>query len=71
MKYIVSGMMSVSCWTEVEADSKEEALEIAKQREASGMCYNPFTEEVDEEFHFSNDGVPIELTVYESQSGLK
>lgn len=31
--YIVSGTITVSCWTLVEADSEEEAVKIASGRE--------------------------------------
>lgn len=36
MKYEITGQMTVSCWTVVEAESKEEALKIAKERAESG-----------------------------------
>lgn len=31
MKYLVSGIVTISCWTEVEAVSEEQALYIAKK----------------------------------------
>lgn len=63
MKYTVRGLMTVSCWTEVEANSEDEALEIASGREAASLCWNPFSGRVDECFHFENDGEPQKLEI--------
>jgi hypothetical protein len=59
MKYVVRGVATVSCWTEVEADSEEEALSIADGRELAALCHHPFSGEVDEAWHFENDGTPL------------
>ena len=63
MRYTVSGVVTVGCWTEVEANSEEEAIKIAEERDLAGLCYSPFSGSVDEEFHFSNDGEPKDFTV--------
>jgi hypothetical protein len=64
MRYIVQGKATVSCCTVVEADSIEQALEIAGERQLAdftGMV-NPFYEGMDEAFYFENDGTPADLT---------
>lgn len=38
-KYTVSGMMCISVFTEVEAESEKEALEIAEGRSVQGLCH--------------------------------
>ncbi len=65
MKYTVSGVVTVSCWTVVEADSEAEAVEIAEERNCAGLCCSPFSGRVDDEFHFSSDGEPTDLIVGE------
>lgn len=64
-KYIVRGEMTVSCWTEVEADSAEEAIRIAEERDAAGMSHNALYPDAHEAFHFENDGTPTDLRVEE------
>jgi len=72
MKYGITGIMTVSCWTEVEADSPEEALKIARERAEDEMVASlnasPFTSPVAETFHFQNDGVPSDLEI-EDENG--
>lgn len=63
MKYQVSGLVTVSCNTTVEADSKEEALEIGKKRALADLCHNPHVEDADECFQMEADGSPTEFTV--------
>ena len=63
MKYKISGQMTVSCWTEVEANSEEEAIEIAQERDPANLCHLPFSEESDEAWHFDNDGEPSEFHI--------
>lgn len=61
MKYKFIATATVSCWTEVEADSLEEAKEIAGDRDLSSLCYVPFSGTIDEEWHFDNDGCPFNI----------
>lgn len=63
MKYMVHATVTVSCWTEVEADSKEDALKIAEERELGDLCHQPFTAGPDECWHIDTDGTPRELYV--------
>ena len=62
-KYQVSGLVTVSCNTVIEANSKEEALELAGFRELSDLCHGPHIEDINEAFHIEADGQPKELTV--------
>ena len=61
MKYRFSAGVTVSCYTEVEADSLEEAKEIAEYRELAGLCHQPFSSEINEEWHFDSDGCPFNI----------
>lgn len=62
MKYKVNGYLTVSCWTEVEANSEQEALQIALGRElASHHIDGSFL--VDECWHFDNDGSPENISI--------
>lgn len=63
MKYTIIGTLTISCWTEVEAGTEKEALEIAETRGVSTIGYGALTSEVDEEFHFEGDGEPYDLVV--------
>lgn len=63
MKFQVSGLVTVSCYTVVEADSKEEALDIAKNRDIANLCHGPHIEDIDECFHIETDGEAKELCV--------
>ena len=63
MKYIISGHMTVSCWTEVEADTKKEALLEAENREAGGLCHNAIYPGHDECWHFDIDGEPTHIRI--------
>lgn len=68
MKYTITGRMTVSCWTEVEAESKEEALKIANERANNDYVAPPEisgTYEVNEYFHFDTDGTPLNLEIEE------
>lgn len=69
MKYTITGKMTVSCWTEVEAESPEEALKIAQERanneQVASVPIFSGSNPVDESFHFSNDGTPLNLEIEE------
>ena len=64
-KFTINGQLTVSCWTVVEAETKEEALEISEDREVADLCYNPFYSGADEAWHFEIDGMPQKVTVEE------
>ena len=61
MIYEISGKLTVSCWTKVQANSLEEALEIAREREVAGFEISGSYSD-DESWHFDNDGTPFELS---------
>tara|TARA_R110000803_G_scaffold210685_3_gene283208 strand:- start:5390 stop:5593 length:204 start_codon:yes stop_codon:yes gene_type:complete len=65
MKYKFRAAATVSCWTEIEADSLEEAKEEAEGRELADMCYQPFTSEIDDSWHFDNDGCAFDIALDE------
>lgn len=60
----ISGLVTVSCYTEVEADNAEEALSIATNREIADIHIDG-TYTVDECFHIEPDGAPYELRIEE------
>ena len=60
--YRIIGTVGVSCWTDVEAESPEEAVRLAAQRGlADHHIDGSFGE--DESWHFDNDGTPGNLRV--------
>lgn len=64
--YYIEGEMTVGCWTEVEARSEEEALEIASGRDVSELSIAAFTDGIDEAWHFDNDGNPLKIRLRET-----
>ena len=62
-KFRINGLMGVSAWTEVEAETEEEALRIARGREPGGLSYNAISPGVDECWHFENDAEPRDLEI--------
>ena len=67
-KFNFTASVTVSCWTEVEAETLEEAKKEAKKRPLARLCYAPFSGEVDKYWHFENDGEPQEVKVEDSLS---
>lgn len=61
MKYMVSGHVTVSCHTMVEADSPEQAKEIAEERQLAGLTIQAFTGDDNESWHAEMDGA-VEAT---------
>ena len=59
-RYIVNSTVTVSCWTEVEATSPEEAKQIALERPMADLCHQPFSAAATEAWHFDSDGEPHE-----------
>ncbi len=63
-EYLISGLVTVSCWTKVKANSKDDAIKEANSRElAYAHIDGTFLE--NECFHFTNDGQPYDLKVDE------
>lgn len=62
MKYSISGLVTVSCYTLVEADSEDEALRIAASRDIAEFSIDG-SYEVEYCFHIENDGAPYDLKV--------
>ena len=62
--YSVQAKVTVSCWTEVEADSKAEALRIASKRDLAEIFMDG-SSEVSECWHMDADGTPGELRIDE------
>lgn len=60
--YRVDAYVTVSCWTLVEAESHQEALEKAKNRELATAHIEP-TESDREAWHFDLDGSPTDLFI--------
>lgn len=60
-KFKFKAAATVSCWTEVEAETLEEAKKEAERRSLADLCYRPFSGPVDKCWHFENDGVPQEI----------
>jgi len=61
MKFKLSAQVTVSCWTTVEADTLEDALKLAEDREMADLCRYPFSAGEEEAWHFSNDGTPRQI----------
>ena len=65
MKYCITALVTVGCDTEVEADSKEEAIRLAQERNLAEI-YHSGSDPLDETWHMDNDGLPYEISVVES-----
>lgn len=64
-KYRAHAAVTVSAWTDIEADSLEEAKEIAEERELAHLNIHSLYPSEDECWHFDNDGLPLDITVEE------
>jgi hypothetical protein len=62
MKYQINAQITVSCWTEVEADSEHDALNIAKTRSVAEVHIDGSYPE-DECWHIAVDGEPVNIRV--------
>lgn len=63
MKYKVQGSMEVICWAEIEANSPDEALKIAKERSKKFLTDPP----VDEPFRFEINVLPSDFEVEDTR----
>jgi len=60
--YRIAAKVTVSCWTEVEAASEDEAKQIAASRDLAEF-HTDGSFSVDESWHMDADGVPFDLRV--------
>jgi hypothetical protein len=60
VRYTISGVVSVSCWTEVDADTEQEALAIAATRTLADVSIDG-SYPIDENWHIETDGEPRNL----------
>jgi hypothetical protein len=60
----ICGTVTISCWTKVNAKTKEEALAIARSRDLAEFHIDG-SFDVEECWHMEADGVPTELRVDE------
>ena len=61
-EFMIAGRMTVSCWTKVQADSEEQALQIAASRFVA-EAHIDGSYPVDQAWHHDCDGTPYELRV--------
>lgn len=67
MRFRISGTVTISCFTEVEADSVAQALEIAEERDMARLSHNACQADdrecwcIDAEL----DGTPMARAVYQ------
>ncbi len=61
-RFVIRGMMTVSCWTVVEADDADAALEMAGDRCVSSHN-GSYGDDDTECWNFDNDGEPQDLSV--------
>lgn len=64
-KYKLRAHLTVSAWTEVEAESPEEAIQIAQDRDVGSLCHGAIYPDSDEAWHFENDGIPLKIAIDE------
>ncbi len=66
-KYKVSGSVTISVYTEVEATSKAEAVRLAQEHPMQSFCHQCSTGSPDEEWTTSGelDGEPTDVRVEE------
>ena len=63
-KYRVSGTVTVSCWTFVEAETEADALKTAARRDVADIHIDGTYEDT-ECFHIETDGEPQNLVAEE------
>lgn len=62
MKFNIGGLVTVSCYTVVEAETEEQALKIAQSRDIA-QFYIDGSWDIEECFHIEADGTPYDLSV--------
>lgn len=55
-KFMVTGTATVSCYTIVEADTPEQAAQIAEERQLAHLTIQAFTADDTEAWHAEMDG---------------
>lgn len=60
MEFMISGQVTVSCWTKVEAETEEEAINIAKKRVLADIHIDGSYQET-EYWHMEIDGEPKDV----------
>lgn len=60
--YRIAGIVTVSCWTEVEAASESVALRIAQDRDLAEFHIDS-TYPVNETWHLDSDGTPTNIRI--------
>ena len=62
--FIVTGELTISVWTRVEAASAKDAVREARERAVPGLCHQCATGAPDDEWSTSGelDGEPTKLT---------
>jgi hypothetical protein len=62
-KYVFTAQVTVSLYTEVHANSKEEALELAEQRGLQSLCHQCSSNGSDEQWSLTGelDGEPTDI----------
>jgi len=63
--YKFNAIVTVSAYTEVEADSEAEARKLLEEREIAGMAYNSLYPGPDEAWHIDTDGAPENIELVE------
>lgn len=65
MKYRLSGIVTISILTEVEADTEQEAIRIAEERGLVSLCHFCASGDPEREWITSGelDGIPMEIRV--------
>lgn len=71
--YRVVSMCTISVHTDVEANSKREAVRIARDRSMMSLCHQCSSGNTSEEWTTSGelDGTPYDLTAEEKQARLR
>lgn len=59
--YTVVGMITVSCYTEIDADSESEAIQKAQHRDVADTT--PHIHSLRQEWQLESDGVPYNIEI--------
>lgn len=59
--YKLKGVVTVSCWTEVEAETEMQAMALARRRELGNLNIFSISGDISEVWHFGDDGMPQDI----------